>query len=189
MGWRQRRTGRPARRRPTDVVEDVAAWVLTSAGALLLVAAILSGSAAHADAVERGRLEHASRTTVEAVLVADAPAVTGRGSPPGRARADAAWVAPDGTSHTGRVSAPVGARAGSTVAAWIDRDGRLVTPPLDADGAAATGVVVAVGLLLLGGPVLGLCWAGVRALTGRANAARWEREWARVGPEWSRNPR
>lgn len=190
MTWRRQRAGRRAGRRVTDLVEDVAAWVLTSAGALLLAAAILGGSAAHADAVERGRTERATRTTAEAVVLPSGPVGTGaRGSSQGRIRVDAVWVAPDGTSHTGRVPAPVGAEAGSTVEIWIDRDGRIVGPPVDATGAVATGVVAALGLLLLGGPVLALCWAGVRTLTGRVNAVRWEREWARVGPEWSRNPR
>jgi hypothetical protein len=193
MRWWQQRAGRrPARpgRRFTDVVEDVAAWVLTSVGALLLAAAVLSGLAAHADAMQRGRVERATRTTAEAVVLADVPVVTGaKGSVPGRIQVDAAWFAPDGTSHTVRVPAPVGAPAGSTVEVWIDRDGRVAGPPVDATGAVTTGLVVAMGLLLVGGPVLGLCWAGVHTLAGRANAARWEREWARVGPEWSRNPR
>ncbi|MBW0118579.1 Rv1733c family protein [Pseudonocardia abyssalis] len=180
--------GRTARagRRFTDVLEDLAAWILTSAGAFVLVAAILSGFAAHADAALRVREERATRTTAEAVLLTDAPVVRGaKGSAPGRVRVEARWTAPDGSLRTGQVSAAAGAPAGSPVTVWVDRDGRTVAPPADEAGAMAVGGIVAGGLLLIGGLVLGSCWAGVRLVTGRVNAARWEREWARVGPEWS----
>lgn len=177
-------------RRPTDVIEDVVAWILTSAGSFLLVVTIFVGLVAHGDAVERGRLERATRTPVEAVLVTDAPVIEGgKGSAPGVVRVDAHWAAPDGTAHTGRVPAAAGAPAGSVVTVWIDGDGRVTTPPVDEAGAVVIGGVTAGGLLVAGGALLALCWTAVRFVTGRCNARRWEREWARVEPEWSRNRR
>lgn len=186
--------GRPAGRRPgrrfTDLVEDLAAWVLTAAGAFLVVAAVAGGTAAHGETVQRARAEHATRTATEAVLLADAPVLAGvRDSAPAVARVEVAWSAADGTSRTGLVQVPAGTPAGRTVTVWLDRDGDLTTPPLDEAGAVMVGGVVATGVLMLGGAVIGSCWGGVRFLTGRANARRWEREWARVEPEWSGNLR
>jgi hypothetical protein len=176
-----------AGRRFTDLVEDVAAWVLTSAGALLLVAAILAGFAAYGSAAERSRVERATRTPSEAVLLEDARSVSGeQGMVRGTVAVPARWVGADGTTRTGPVTAGAAARAGATVTVWLDRDGRSVERPVDEVGAVVVGGVSAVTLLLGGGGVLAACWAGVRRLVWHANSARWEREWARVGPEWSR---
>jgi hypothetical protein len=41
-------------------------------------------------------------------------------------------------------------------------------------------------VLCVGATVLVVTWLGVRAVTGRFNSRRWEREWARVEPLWRR---
>lgn len=178
------------RRRPTDVVEDVAAWVLACTALLLLVVAVLTGLVVHAGALERGRLESATRAPAEAVLIEDAPAAGGeQGMVRGPVPVAARWLDTHGGSHTGTVTAGAGARAGAAVPVWLDRDGRVVRRPVGDVAAAVAGGLAAVGLLVGGGAVLGACWAGVRRVVGRANSARWEREWERVGPEWSRSVR
>ena len=50
----------------------------------------------------------------------------------GGAAADspAQWRAPDGQLHTGLVSAPSGATAGTTVRVWVNRVGKLADPPM-----------------------------------------------------------
>lgn len=189
MARRRQRADRVrAGRRFTDLVEDGAAWLLASAGAFLLVAAFLTGSAAYGSAVERGRVERATRTATEAVLLEDAQAVTGEpGTVPALVSVAARWIGSDGAPRTGRVMAGAGTRAGSTMTVWLDRDGRAVAPPVDEAGAVVIGGGAAMALLVGGGMVLGGCWAAVRGLLWRANSARWQREWARVGPEWSRS--
>lgn len=104
MARRQQPADRRPARRPTDVAEDVVAWIPTSVGSFLLVVAVVVGFAAHGDAVERGRGERATRTSAEAVLIMDAPTISGGNrSAPGVVRVDARWVAPDGTPRSGRV--------------------------------------------------------------------------------------
>lgn len=180
------RSGDRGRRRSTDVVEDVAAWVLTSMGLLVLLAAILAGSAAYGSTVERGLVERAARTPVQAVLLEDTPVVSGaRGTAPSLVHARASWADPDGTPHSGLVEAAPALRAGSTVTIWLDHDWRVVPRPVGEDEAVIAGGIAATGVVLLGGLVLGGCWAGVRIATGRADAALWEQEWEQVEPEWS----
>ena len=70
----------------------------------------------------------------------------------------AQWRLPDGTLRTGRVSAPSGAAAGSTVMVWVNRAGDLADPPMRqveianrtelAQGSAAA--VFAVALAMIG---------------------------------------
>lgn len=182
------RRGRP-RRRFTDLVEDVAAWMLASAGAFLLVAAILGGFAVHAATSERGQTEQATLTAAQAVLLENAPIVRAADGGPVSVRVEAVWTGPDGLSQTGPVPVTSPSTAGSTVRIWLDRDGRAVSRPAGEAEAVCSGIVVGVGLLLVGGSLLLSCWIGVRHLTGRVNSARWEREWERIGPEWSRDTR
>ena len=179
------RSGDRGRRRFTDVVEDVVAWVLTAVGVFVLPAAFLAGSAAYGSTVERGLAERAERTPVEAVLLEDTPVVSGaRGTAPSLVPVRAIWVGPDGTPRSGLVEAAPALRAGSTVTIWLD-DGRVVPRPAGEDEAVIAGGIAATGVVLLGGLVLGGCWAGVRIATGRADAALWEQEWEQVEPEWS----
>ncbi|MBW0116583.1 hypothetical protein I4J48_15150, partial [Pseudonocardia sp. KRD-169] len=115
------------RRRLTDVVEDLVAWMLACAGLLLLTVAVLGGIVVHAGTVERGRLESAARTSTEAVLLEDAAAAAGEyGTARGQVVVPARWLDPDGVSRTGSVTAGAGARAGAVVRIWLDRDGRVV---------------------------------------------------------------
>jgi hypothetical protein len=180
--------GGSARRRFTDLVEDVAAWVLASAVAFLLVAAVLGGFAVHTGTAERSRVERATFTEVDAVLIENTAMVRGvEGA--AAVRVEARWTDPDGTAHTGPVPATSPAKAGSTVRIWLDGDGHPVPALFGGAEAVFAGIAVGVGVLLAGGSVLGVCWIGVRRLTGRVNSAHWEREWARVGPEWSRDVR
>lgn len=177
------------RRRPTDVVEDVAAWILASVGVFLLVAAVLSGFAVHAAVSERSRVAHATLVPAEAVLVEDAPVVRVSDGGPVAVRVDAVWTGRDGLPSAGTVPVSSPATAGATVPIWLDRDGRAVPEPVGEAGAVFAGVVLGVVVLLVGGSVAWGCWVGVRWVTGRVNAVRWEREWERVGPEWSREVR
>jgi hypothetical protein len=183
-GWGVRRGRGPDRmpRRPTDRVEDLAAWLLLAAGLLVLVFAGSVAAAVHREGVARARVEVVQRHQVDAELVVAPAPVSGRYRV-GTAR----WTAPDGSTRTGRV--PVTAtRPGTdgTLRIWVDETGSLSRPPTTPGQAAQAAVVTFLAVVIVGIALLAGAWAGVRLLVDRSNAARWEREWARVGPRWSR---
>lgn len=180
------RAGR-ARSRGTDRVEDVLVWLLMSAGLVLLVGSWTLGLSVQMRMGERAGTESLTRTEVRAVLLEAAPSsISGPASAGPPVRAAARWIGVDGEPHTGRVEAVSGARAGSGVTVWVDRDGTVTTPPTSAADARVAGVLVGFDVLLLGAAALVGVWIGVRRLTSSVNAVGWEREWAQVEPDWRR---
>jgi hypothetical protein len=184
------RSSRPERlpRRGTDRAEDVVAWVLTAAALVLIVVAGVTGIAVHGQEAERVLLESASRTQVRAVLLEDAPVVSGEYRDRGiTVRAEAGWTNRDGTQRTGEVIVRRSASAGETVDVWEDRSGAIVPAPTRSANAVVAGVLAALGVLLAGGTILAAAWYAIRILIAAGNSRRWEREWARVGPVWNRD--
>jgi hypothetical protein len=182
MARRRRRAADRLPRRPTDRVEDLVAWILVAAGLLMLVLAGSVAAAVHRDGNARAATEAVQRHEVLAELVARPGPMAGRYHV-GTVR----WTAADGTVRTGRV--PVTAvRPGTdgTVRIWVDARDALSRPPTTPGQAAQAAAVTFVAVALAGLALLVAAWAGVRVLVDRRNAARWEREWARVGPRWSR---
>lgn len=172
-------------RRRTDLVEDAVAWLLTAAGLLLVTVAIVTGAAVHAQVQERADLADTQVVSVPAVLLEAALTVPADGGPSPEFLVPAAWTGPDGRTHTGPVRAPAGATAGSQVRVWVDLQGVPTRPPVTAAVAVATGALAAIGVLLIGAIVVGAAWMFTRRAIAGVNAARWEREWARVAPEWT----
>lgn len=97
----------------------------------------------------------------------------------------ARWQPPGKPPRSGQVLALAGARAGSTVAVWIDGSGALASPPpghRDIVGdvtVAAITTCLAASLLVLGSNALAL-----RVLDRRRLRA-WDAEWRATGPLWS----
>jgi hypothetical protein len=172
-------------RRATDRVEDAVAWLLTVAALLVLVFAVLSGMAAHGRHVERAKFESRTSVQARAVLREDARLLVAEHGERLPVQALARWTDGSGVEHTGDILVSKAAAAGSEVEVWLGADGEVSAPPLDLGNAAIAGIVTAVVQLLAGGALLIATWHGVRRLTAACNARRWEREWARVGPEWS----
>jgi hypothetical protein len=83
--------------------------------------------------------------------------------------------------HEGEVLAPAHSRAGAQVQVWLDHEGQLTRAP----SSELDGLVVAVVVLALGGCVIFALWKGLRRMTIAHNMRVWEREWARVEPEWT----
>lgn len=181
---------RPHPRRGTDRVEDAAAWFLMSLGLMLVIVAVLVGVGVHADELERARGQQVTRVEVVAVLVVDAPVAISEynGARP-YIRATARWTGADGVPCEGPVPVWSGAPAGTEVRIWVDRDCRVRPAPTNALNALMAGVMGAFAVMLVGGMTLGGVWSVVRRATAARNATHWEREWARVGPEWTRHPR
>jgi hypothetical protein len=168
-------------RRATDRVEDLTAWLLVTAGLLMVVLAGATASAVYRDSLRRAGTESAQRHQVDAEVIARPVGVSARYQV-GTAR----WSS-DGIPHIGRV--PLTATrpsADGVVRIWVDAAGAPSRPPTTSAQAMQAAVVTAVAICLVGLALLAGAWAAMRALVDRWNAARWEREWARVGPRWSR---
>jgi hypothetical protein len=158
--------------RPTDRAEYVLGRVLVM-GVLLLV--VMSASAFAAGYSTRMGRGHDTAGATATALEPD------RGAAPTAAR-------PGETTPAGPVLGS-GSAAGVGVGIWVDERGRPVPQPPGADRALLRAATDAATVLIAGGALLGgLWWAARRAITSR-NLRRWEREWRRVGPEWSRGAR
>lgn len=186
--WRLRRN--PLRRR-SDLLEG---W-LRIAARLLLTLLIPAGCALTAASVAQQTLRAGEDLhRASAVLTEPAPGDPTENGPgwfasvgqerdvPVRAR----WTAPDGTTHTGVAEAPPGSERGARVTVWLDDAGRTRPRPPEPGEAWAGGVLTGLALAL---PAVVLVMGARGVLCARLDARRaegWEREWAEVGPEWSR---
>ena len=185
--WRSRRRAHRAgslRARGTDRFEDLIAWVLTTCAAGVVLVAIAAGQLGADHTLARSRAESAARTPARAELLEDVDgAVLADGT---RSRtALARWTGPDGRAAQGRVIVTSKHLVGDTVSIWVDRAGRLASPPTQPGTATAVGWTWGVAVTLGGWSLLALLWTAVRAATARRNAAAWAREWAVVEPNWS----
>jgi hypothetical protein len=173
-------------RRGTDRIEDIAAWLLTVMGIVVLIVAGVFGIEDHARGMERVRSDLAERVEATAVVLADPPdrivepaSAAPFGSVPAR------WTDPAGVQHEGTIMARSDSRAGTEVHIWLDRKGELARPPLGELSALLNALILAATVLALGGCAIVALWKALRRITTAHNVRAWEREWARVGPEWT----
>ena len=171
-------------RRTMDRIEAVVVGGLAVAflaGAPL--AAVAAGHAAYSIASRTAYAQRAAWHQVPAALLATAPAYGYGGHEP---TVQARWTAPDGTRHTGTVTAPAGAMAGPTVRVWGETAGRLTGPPpqlsqVRGQAALATMLTpVALGFILL------CIGALAHSVLGRRRLAAWDRDWQTTEPQWTR---
>lgn len=162
-------------------------------GALLLfgvpVAAIATGAVVHGTAVEAAGDQRATRHTVSAVLLEDAPSavpgVSGTGDPfPVKVR----WGTPGGAVMTGTAKVAADSPRGSTTVVWVGPSGQQASAPMSSGQVASlTAVAVTAGGVLaiaLLATVRGL----IRRAADRRRMAEWEQEWSQVGSTWGRHP-
>jgi hypothetical protein len=173
-------------RRTTDLIEDVAAWILVAAALLVVLLSCGIGVRVHNQFMEQSRTEAAERVPSVARLLAEPPLISSRYGHTGTTMMPATWKDHLGVSHTGFVAAPRGLGAGSTVPIWTDASGAQAPAPTSEDDALlssliASGVALGVGICLLVG-----LWALVCRATLTANCVRWEQEWREVAPVWAR---
>ena len=176
-------------RRTTDRVEGVVIAVLI--GTFLSGAPAAALAAGHAAAAGGLRTVHAQASwhRVPAVLLGKAPA---RPHPMFQGSLDplvpARWRAPDGTPHTGKVFAPEGAAAGSTVLVWTDGAGRLTASPVQR-GDVIAGTALAAGMAAVGvAALLAVLGLLTRWLLDRRRLAAWHAHWELTGPQWTGRP-
>jgi hypothetical protein len=118
------------------------------------------------------------------VLLADVPrSGYGRSGPVARAR----WAAPGGRARTGTVSAPPGAKAGSTVPVWVDASGHLATaPPLQLAQVHEQAVLAAAAASVVLGYLLSCAGLLAGGLLARRRLAAWDAGWRATEPRWTR---
>ena len=188
--WRWR--GNPLCRR-SDRRE---AWLALCAVVLIVVitpaVAWLGASAAHSalsqNAHEQQRGRHQVWATAESVETR-APLDTDpetAAHDPERQRVVAHWAAPDGSSRKSTVSTKQQVQPGERFRVWTDAEGRVVKNPMSSGTIAS---YAALAGLAAGAGAAGAMEAGrrlsVRQLL-RRRYARWDSEWARIGPDWGR---
>ncbi|MFF3447974.1 hypothetical protein ACFYXJ_12690 [Streptomyces sp. NPDC002667] len=189
--WRWRRN---PLRRTTDLVE---AWLALAALLLVLFAAPLAGASAGVSV--QGTLQKAvrdqrrDRHQVVAVVVrklSRGPLSSDPETPSGRdthSRVTADWTAPDGTRRRGTAIADLKAPVpGDRFSIWTDGHGRIMGRPLDGATATAHAALAGFGAAVL---TAGLLEGGRRLILWhmiRRRHARWDRAWAKAGPDWGK---
>lgn len=181
--WRWRRN--PLRRR----ADRVEAWLVLGTWLFTVLAGVLAGTTS-ARGVESGLARERAEWRPAVALVTEkapgTPARNGDGTAGERVWARVGWAAPDGSLHTGRTRVAPGSPVGTRVTVWNDLDGHLVTRPATAAQARLRAVLL--GCLLGVSAAVVPCAAGrlLRGRLERRRMARWDTEWARLGPIWTR---
>ena len=175
----------PLPRRSTDRLAEAATWLLVAAALLTVVLAVAVGVGVHSGVLEKASQETAERTSVQATALRDAPYHAVPGPVVVLTYGEVSWTTPDGRTRTGTVIVPPLTKAGQQVPIWLDAAGDPLDWPADGCTALIVGLTSAFVVALVGGSVLSTAWAGVRHGIGVLNDRQWEREWSRVGPEWT----
>ena len=179
--WRWRHN---SLRRRSDRVEG---WLALAAGAVIALSVPTTGVLA-SGAVADNLREHPGLHRTSAELLEDAPTMDGiateTNSPdvPAKAR----WKQEDGARRTGYTPVRAGTRAHTRVTVWLDGRGKPQKAPPGINEVAAQSV--AAGGAAATGTLCAAVW-GFWTVRRRLDAARerdWEREWAVVGPQWSK---
>ncbi|MGH3312834.1 MAG: Rv1733c family protein [Streptomyces sp.] len=179
--WRLRRN--PLRRR-SDRAE---AWAALAAGAVMAVGAPFTGLLA-SDAVADGLRDHPGLHRVSAVSLENAPSTDGIATVTNdpEVPTHVKWKVADGSARTGDAPVRAGTPERSHVTVWLDGRGVPRQPP--PDSTQITTESIAAGSAAAGGAcfvTLGCYWVVKRRLDA-SRTREWEREWAAVGPRWSR---
>ena len=137
--------------------------------------------------LRQARAQLSSDRQVTAVLTQPAP-TAGTVDPYSSVQttwANAWWMAPNGTAHSGQVLVAAGAPRGTTARVWINAAGAITDPPVGHRDimaeVAVTVMVTGVTLILL---LLGAEALAVRSLDHRRFSA-WDAEWRATGPQWT----
>lgn len=173
-------------RRPVDrVVGGAVLGLLVAALITVPGLAVSSGKAEYLAQRREAAAALSSHHVVDAVVLTTPEMV---GSEPGggaSVRADVGWTGHDGHPRAERAEVPSSSRAGHRVPVWVDAVERVTPPPPTEAVSRASATGTAVGVLVLG--LLGcvVLMKAARAVADVWVRRCWEREWARVEPDWS----
>jgi hypothetical protein len=146
------------------------------------------GSEIYATHESRVAAEQKSRAQVDAVLVEDAPLLSGAAGSEAvveTTEAMATWRSPDGREREGAVRAPYGAEAGTTLRIWVDLSGEPTEPPMTNQGAAFNAIFSALLLWGLIAGAMALLFGLVRLANMRIRLRWWQLEWKLTAPDWT----
>lgn len=105
---------------------------------------------------------------------------------PERHRVVAHWAGPDGTSRKSTVATKEQVQPGDRFRIWTDAEGRVAKSPMSSKTASSYAALAG----LAAGVGAAAAMESGRRLTVRQllrrRYARWEAEWARIGPDWGR---
>jgi hypothetical protein len=131
------------------------------------------------------RRQASTRVRVQAAVLAASPALTRTGIGD---TTRIAWHDPAGRTHRATVPSASSDVPGGHRAIWIERDGRLTTPPRRHTQTIADSSMAALTALTL----LALAHSAARTIVDRRLDRRrldlWEREWTAVAPRWTGLP-
>jgi hypothetical protein len=181
--------GNPLRRR-SDAVEGWAALLLGLLALLMAPAAgAVAGWATHADAAREARVQVAQRQMVRAKLVEDAPddvpsqsGVQNTVTYPVKVR----WSDDVRGSVVATAPVPAGFERGDRTDVWLDPGGRVTTEPWGTEAIWARTLTAAFLVTIITATLALLARFFLRRVLDHRRIAAWERDWNRVGPEWSR---
>jgi hypothetical protein len=176
--------GRNPLTRGIDRLQGGVAVLSVLAGLVLVPIMLTVGSLTYDYMADKGAEEASARYETVATLTEDAPMSAYGGTSVGSPRVNAEWRTRAGTTGSGGVSADNGMKAGDEVTVWLDEDGQPVDAPVSESAAVAAGVLAAASGWLAAGGLLALAFSVLRWVLDRHRYRAWQREWARVEPEW-----
>ncbi|MFF9622788.1 hypothetical protein [Streptomyces griseosporeus] len=187
--WRLRRN--PLRRRSDLVQGWIGLALLLGASAVVPVAAVAVGEAAHDRCVRTARQQAQTRHETTATLLENAR----RHPEPGSAEARRTryptrvrFTDREGSPRTATTDVPPSLSKGSTLRVWVGPDGQLTDPPLTPDQIRTRTRGWAI-IAALGVSTTAAAGYGVTArVVQRRNLAAWERAWADTAPRWTAAP-
>ena len=177
-------------KRTSDRLQLLARVVLTSVLLSAMPIALAVATASYTQARSEADAQAAERHQVEAELVEDASLLQGGAEGvPELGQATASWTGPSGVLHTEVIAVAAQAKAGSTHAIWIDRNGDRTTRPLsDADVSGRTAGIAVLTYLCTAMTAIS-AYLLFRLQLDRSRSRRWAAEWAAVEPTWTGNVR
>jgi hypothetical protein len=169
----------------------IAAWLLPAAIAVFLilgtVAALVIGSWLRADnaAAQRYADQHWQEVTGRLTQAAPGPAQADNGANDWSVPTLANWTW-DGRRYTGTVPAIAGSMVNSPVTVFLDRTGRVQTPPLSPTQLGGRILETRVVILAMLALLLTFVTGAVYGTLDRRRVNSWEAEWDVVEPQWTR---
>ena len=182
---RGRRFDRNPLRRPVDRAETIVLALLLVAFLVSApLAALASGSWAHAIAQRAELAQMASRRQVTAVVLKVAGPAT-PGSWNLTSVTSARWTAPDGTVVTSELPVPAYTSAGVKVHVWTTRDGQLTSPPMSESQVASTKQLGEIAGAAAVAVLLAVVGVLARSSLDKRRMAALEADWQSTGPRWT----
>ncbi|WP_211039157.1 Rv1733c family protein [Streptomyces tardus] len=186
--WRWRRS---ALCRRTDRAEG---WLALGALLLVLVAcplvAAAAGEIAHRKLTETVRSQQLAHqqvwATVEKVLPRR-PAGEESEELSHQQQVMASWRAPSGAQRAAQVTVTREVVTGDRFRIWVDMAGALTTRPMSAATASSHAALAGVVMGIVAALAVELVRRQALRLLLRRRLEEWERQWAKVGPDWGRS--